>query len=54
MLRQLEISEIPQHSRLRKTDFFESPSDVLVDEEKTLEELGIQNDDLLALELGKV
>lgn len=54
MLQQLESSVPASNSRLRKTDAFDTASDVIFDELRSLDELGIRNDDLVVLEIGKV
>lgn len=54
MLQLLESEVLPINCRLRKSDAFDSASDIIFDEAKTLEDVGVQTEDLLFLEIGKV
>lgn len=54
MLKQIEENTPPQNTRLRRTDFFETAHDVIVDEQQTVEVAGIHADELFILEIGKV
>lgn len=44
----------PEEFRLRRTDNFQYPSELLTDEDATLEFYGVQNGDFFWLEEGKV